>query len=89
MSKKSKNKAEEPSASCQTERSGKLSEYFKGIQISSLEAQEQEMRDYSTQLNLIERMAYLQELIQIAYSKELNDPSANLWDKKIHIDKLL
>jgi len=65
-----------------------LSKIFEGIKIFTLEEQEDEMRKYSTSLSPVERMAYLQELIKIAYVQELNDPKKNLWDKKIHIDKL-
>lgn len=66
-----------------------LSQLFKKITISSLEKQEDEMRQYSASLTYVERMAYLQELIRIAYADVLSDPTKNLWDKKIYIDKIL
>lgn len=65
-----------------------LSQIFKNIVISSLEEQEEEMRRYSASLTPIERMAYLQLLIKIAYGHILNNPSLNLWEKKIYIDKI-
>ncbi len=65
----------------------KLSELFPGIYISTLQEQEDQMRKYSASLTPVERMAYLQYLIRIAYAEELNDPTKNLWNKNIVIDK--
>ena len=67
-------------------RSKPLSKIFSDITISTLEQQEEEMRKYSAALSPIERMAYLQDLIKIAYAHVLNNPGENLWDKKIYID---
>ncbi len=65
----------------------KLGNIFKTITISTLEEQEDEMRRYSASLSHVERMAYLYDLILRAFGHVLTNPSENLWDKTIHIDK--
>ena len=63
-----------------------LFQIFKSISVSTLEDQENEMRKYSLSLSPVQRMAYLYQLNQIAFAEILNDPKANLWDKKIIVD---
>jgi hypothetical protein len=64
-----------------------LSMLFKGLAISSLSEQEDEMRRYSQSLTPIERLAYLYQLNLIAFGEELRLPAKELWNKKITIDK--
>ena len=63
-----------------------LFETFKTISVSTLEDQENEMRNYSLSLSPVERMAYLYQLNQIAFAHILNDPKENLFEKIIIID---
>ncbi len=65
----------------------KLSELFPGIYISTLQEQEDQMREYSASLTPVERMAYLQYLIRLTWGDELDDPDNKLWNKNIVIDK--
>lgn len=60
---------------------------WRTITISSLEEQEESNRIYSANLTHIERMAVLQQLIQIAFGQQLKQPVDKLWNKKIHITK--
>ena len=60
---------------------------FKAITISSLEQQEEANRIYSANLTHIERMAVLQQLIQISFGQLLKQPVNRLWNKKIHVTK--
>jgi len=57
------------------------------ITISSLEEQEETNRIFSLNLTHLERMAVLQQLIQISFGQLLKQPVDILWNKKIHITK--
>jgi len=60
---------------------------WRTITISSLEEQEEANRIYSANLTHIERMAVLQQLIQISFGQLLKQPVGKLWNKKIYITK--
>ena len=81
------NQVNEPVAVYQPVSNQPLAEMFPGIVISTMEKQENEMRQYSASLSPVERMEYLQELIKRAYGHILADSNANLWEKIIYIDK--
>jgi hypothetical protein len=66
----------------------KLSEFFPGIHISSLEEQDELRRKYSASLTPVERMAYLYQLIQVAYADILSKRDDKTEDKKIIIEEL-
>lgn len=66
----------------------KLSEIFPGIHMSSLEEQDELRRKYSASLSPLERMAYMHQLILIAYAEELKKPKDELWNKTIIFDKI-
>ncbi len=84
--KSKENEANEPFAPY-TGTGKKLSELFPGIHISTLQEQEDQMREYSASLTPVERMAYLQYLIRLTWGDELDDPDNKLWNKNIVIDK--
>ena len=60
---------------------------WKTITVSSLMEQEEANRIYSANLTPLERMAVLQQLIQISFGQLLKQPVDKLWNKKIHITK--
>lgn len=60
---------------------------WRTITISTLEEQEEANRIYSANLTHLERMAVLQQLIQISFGQLLKQPVDKLWNKKIHITK--
>ena len=78
-------KAGEPKAAYRAQ--GNLSTLFPALTVSTTGEQEEEMRKYSASLSPEQRMAYLQELIRIAYGDGLDDPDRKLWDNRIHIDR--
>lgn len=66
----------------------RLSDFFPGVHVSSMEEQSELNRKYSASLSPVERMAYMHQLILIAYAEELQKPVEELWDKKIYLDEI-